>query len=55
MRERTGASAARFPASVYRFHSGDEIAALLRAAGFDRVDVRGAGSGPDLLIVVASV
>jgi len=54
MRDRTDDAAAHFPASVYRFYSGDEIALLLRTAGFSTVDVRTAAADPNLRLVVAA-
>jgi SAM-dependent methyltransferase len=52
-RERSDAAAAKFPAPMYRFYSNDDVATLLAAAGFGRVDVRSSSAGPDLRIVVA--
>ncbi len=38
-RERTDSVVAAFPAEVYRFYRIEEVAALLRAAGFESVDL----------------
>lgn len=54
MRERTEDGASHFPASVYRFYSGEEVEALLRAAGFSRVDVRPSITNESLLVVSAT-
>lgn len=54
MRDRTDDVATHFPASVYRFYSGDEVALLLREAGFSSVDVRTAAANANLRVVVAT-
>lgn len=54
MRDRTDDAATHFPASVYRFHSGDEVALMLRAAGFSSVEVRTAAANANLRVVVAT-
>jgi ubiquinone/menaquinone biosynthesis C-methylase UbiE len=51
MRERTDAVVARFPATVYRFYSADQLVELLRSAGFRAPEVRHATGGEELRIV----
>jgi ubiquinone/menaquinone biosynthesis C-methylase UbiE len=53
MRERTDDVASRFPASVYRFYSGDEVVSMLRDVGFSRADVRTSTTNGSLRIVTA--
>jgi ubiquinone/menaquinone biosynthesis C-methylase UbiE len=55
MRERTDDVENRFPASVYRFHSGEEVVSMLREVGFLRADVRTATTNDGLRIVTASM
>jgi len=52
-RERSDAAVAKFPAPTYRFYSNDEVATLLAAAGFGRIEVRSSSGGADLRIVIA--
>jgi hypothetical protein len=54
LRDRTDDAATHFPASVYRFYSGDEVAVLLGNAGFASVDVRTAAADANLRVVVAT-
>jgi SAM-dependent methyltransferase len=49
-RERSPAAIAGFPASVYRFYTVDEVKGLLKAAGFEDVDVAKSVNGSDLWI-----
>jgi ubiquinone/menaquinone biosynthesis C-methylase UbiE len=53
MRERSDAVLSRFPASVYRFYSPDEVVEMLRSTGFHSPEVRTAASGGDLRILIA--
>jgi ubiquinone/menaquinone biosynthesis C-methylase UbiE len=54
MRDRTDDVGRHFPASVYRFYSGEEVVAMLRGTGFSRVDVRASTTNDRLQVVVAS-
>jgi ubiquinone/menaquinone biosynthesis C-methylase UbiE len=53
-RERTPAAEASFPPPTYRFYTVEEVRAMLLAAGFPRVAVRGSTSGPNLRIAIMS-
>jgi len=52
-RARTDAAMASFPSPTYRFHTIDELTALLELAGFQPIDVHQAAAGADLWIMVA--
>ncbi|MFN0247394.1 MAG: class I SAM-dependent methyltransferase [Kofleriaceae bacterium] len=54
MRERTDDVASHFPASVYRFYSGEEVVSMLREVGFSRADVRTSTTSDTLRIVTAT-
>lgn len=54
VRPHSEAAVAQFPPPTYRFHSDDELAALLASAGFTGVDMRAAASNPALRVVVAT-
>jgi ubiquinone/menaquinone biosynthesis C-methylase UbiE len=53
-RERSADAIRRFPAPTYRFYSTDEVAALVTAAGFSRVDVRPVTVNAELRIAIAA-
>jgi ubiquinone/menaquinone biosynthesis C-methylase UbiE len=53
LRKRTPAAEASFPPPTYRFYATREVREMLIAAGFARVEIRDATSGPDLRIAIA--